>query len=182
MRAGIRPSVRASAKPVGYGRRPEPPRGRSSMVEPQPSKLVMPVRSRSPALTTASQVRGTWPRRPDEPEPGRGPQTGHISLAPGFAGQAAERLRDGLVTVAGGMLVDHCSARAGVTEPGHQLLESRAGSSREGAARVSQIVKVDAGSTGGGACPDPDRAEVRTAQLPALRADEDQAAWPMLGK
>ena len=33
-------------------------RGRSSMVEPQPSKLVMPVRSRSPAPSVPVQVRG----------------------------------------------------------------------------------------------------------------------------
>jgi hypothetical protein len=33
--------------------------GCSSMVEPQPSKLVMPVRSRSPAPTAERQVRGT---------------------------------------------------------------------------------------------------------------------------
>ena len=36
-----------------------PLRGRSSMVEPQPSKLVMPVRSRSPALIVSALVPGT---------------------------------------------------------------------------------------------------------------------------
>jgi hypothetical protein len=33
-------------------------RGRSSMVEPQPSKLVMRVRFPSPALTVTAQVKG----------------------------------------------------------------------------------------------------------------------------
>ena len=41
----------AASDPTGPAQ--PPPRGRSSMVEPQPSKLAMPVRSRSPALIEA---------------------------------------------------------------------------------------------------------------------------------
>ena len=47
----------AAAKPVRYGIAARP-RGRSSMVEPQPSKLVMRVRFPSPALSVPAQVMG----------------------------------------------------------------------------------------------------------------------------
>ncbi len=50
--------------------------------------------------------------------------------------KGAQSLRDGLVAVAGGVLVDHRRARAGVTEPGHQLLES-------GAGRITQRITAD---------------------------------------
>ena len=54
-----------------------------------------------------------------------GPHIGHMSLLPGvgwlavagtcLAGQVAERLGDGAVTVAAGVLLDHGGARVGVT-------------------------------------------------------------------
>ena len=46
-----RPGYLDGMKTVRYGVAAEPPRGRSSMVEPQPSKLVMRVRFPSPAPT-----------------------------------------------------------------------------------------------------------------------------------
>ena len=59
----VRCAVRAGAGTLPVTARQDlqvlpPLRGRSSMVEPQPSKLVMPVRSRSPALMVPVQVRG----------------------------------------------------------------------------------------------------------------------------
>ena len=54
-------------------------------------------------------------------------------------------LRDGLVAVAGRVLVDHGCARAGVAEPDHQFLKGHAGSSGESAAGVSQVLEVNAG-------------------------------------
>jgi hypothetical protein len=40
--------------------------------------------------------------------------------------ELAECLGDGLITVAGSVLVDHGGARTGVAEPGHQFFEGRA--------------------------------------------------------
>src|SRR5450755_4870987 len=130
---------------------------------PKPAKLVMPVRSRSPApifqprsgavsLPPVPSSRGT-----------RGPGVPHTchkdaascALLPSFgvlrwllhggarvAHERAERLGDGLVTIAGGVLVDHRRVDAGVAEPGHQLLERGARRGREGASGVPQIVEM----------------------------------------
>jgi len=55
-------------------------------------------------------------------------------------GQVAERLRDGLITVARNVLVDEGGSRAGVPNAGHQLLQTCAGSGGEGPARMPEIV------------------------------------------
>src|SRR5580692_9290569 len=89
-----------------------------------------------------------------------------------LADQAAERLGDGPVTIPGRVLVDHRRTDAGMAEPGHQLLETRARGRRERAARVPEIMEMQAGQAYGQARLVPDLAEVRPAQAPALRADE----------
>ena len=61
---------------------------------------------------------------------------------PYLADQRSECLRDRPVPVSRGVLVDHRRPNAGVTEPGHQLFEGRAGRGRERAARVPEIVKM----------------------------------------
>ena len=97
--------------------------------------------------------RGTSP----EPEPGRGPHTGHMSriacvlglTLAGLAGQAAECFGDHLITITGGVLVDYGRAGAGVPEPGHQFLEGRArggGERSPGVPEVGLIVEVQAGT------------------------------------
>ena len=55
--------------------------------------------------------------------------------------ESAKRLRDGLVAVSGGVLVDHGGAGAGMAEPGHQLFKGCAGGSGEGAFCVPQEAK-----------------------------------------
>ena len=67
---------------------------------------------------------------------------------PHVAHERPERLRDGLVPVAGGVLVDHRCPDAGVPEAGHQLLERRARGRREGPAGAAQVVEVEAGQAG----------------------------------
>jgi hypothetical protein len=62
--------------------------------------------------------------------------------------QSAQRHRDSLVAVPGGVLVDERRPRAGVPEPGHQLLKTRASSGGKSASRVPEIVKMHAGHTG----------------------------------
>ena len=71
---------------------------------------------------------------------GGGPQTGHILLIGssalpgiGLAGEEAESLRDGLVTVARGVLIDHGRAGAGMTKgapPARQPNRPRPGLAR----------------------------------------------------
>jgi hypothetical protein len=48
-------------------------------------------------------------------------------LSAGVTGELAEPGGDRLVSVSGGVLVDHRGARAGVAEPGHEFLDGRAG-------------------------------------------------------
>jgi len=64
---------------------------------------------------------------------------------PHVAHERPEGLRDGLVVVAGGVLVNQRRADAGVPEPSHQLLECRARCRRERPARVTQVVEVEIG-------------------------------------
>jgi hypothetical protein len=117
----------------------EPPRGRSSMVELQPSKLVMRVRFPSPAPTENPQARGLIPDRfmitPTVFGQARA-TTGYSRAAlrvfarlvrggqPDLLHQAAECLRDCLVAVPGCVLIDQCGSCGRVTEAGHQLLEA----------------------------------------------------------
>ena len=77
-----------------------------------------------------------------------------------LAGQVAERHRDGLVAVPGGVLVYERGPRAGVAEPGHQLFKAGASSGGQGAAGVPKIVEVDARRPGFRAGLDPDTPEV----------------------
>ena len=98
-----------------------------------------------------------------------------------LAGQVAKRHRDGLVAVPRGVLVDECGPRAGVAEPGHQLFKAGASSGGQGAARVPEIVEVNAGRPGFRAGLHPDPPEVGAPEPRALGAHEDQAPLPRLG-
>jgi hypothetical protein len=127
----------------------------------RPSKLVMRVRFPSPAppRKPRSQACVSFPvmrlgdpqsgscyaraTRPDAHAP-RSPGSGWSSGASSASGRTSrlnvpKHLGDGLVPVAGGVLVDHGRADAGVPEPGHQLLRARAGRGRQRAARVAQV-------------------------------------------
>src|SRR5215467_5902750 len=57
--SSYRPYANTLGRTVRYTVAARPPRGRSSMAEPQPSKLVMRVRFPSPAPTQESQVTGS---------------------------------------------------------------------------------------------------------------------------
>jgi hypothetical protein len=98
-----------------------------------------------------------------------------------LAGQVTKRHRDGLIAVPGGVLVNQRSPRAGVAEPGHQFLKTRAGSGGEGAARMPEIVEVHTGCTGFSGL-DPDPPEVGAPEPCTFGADEDQAPLPRLGE
>lgn len=58
------------------------------------------------------------------------------------ANQHAERLRDGPVAVPRDVLVDHCDPHAGMAERAISSLEAGTGRSRECAACISEIVKM----------------------------------------
>jgi hypothetical protein len=105
----------------------KPPRGRSSMAEPQPSKLVMRVRFPSPAPTEYPQVSrlssgrmviiygvGCSPAGHKRATARTSDALASLAGRPGshLVHQPAEGLRDGLITVPGGMLVDHRGPRA----------------------------------------------------------------------
>jgi hypothetical protein len=93
---------------------------------------------------------------------------------PRLLDEGSQSLRDHLVTVAGGVLVDHRRPDAGVAEPRHQLFKRRARRCRKSAARVSQVVKVEIRQAHLFTRLAPDGfVEVRAAQLSALRPDED---------
>ena len=74
--------------------------------------------------------------------------------------QPVEGLRDGLVTVPGGMLVDRRGPRARVPQPGHQFFQTRAGRGSQRAADVPQIVEMQSGIPNLLAGSVPDRPEV----------------------
>ena len=61
-------------------------------------------------------------------------------------GEPAECFGDHLIAVPDGVLVDHGCAGAGVPTAGHQFFDRRAGRGGECAARVSEIVEVQARS------------------------------------
>ena len=96
-----------------------------------------------------------------------------------LADERAQSLRDRLVAVTRGVLVDHRGTDAGVPEARHQLFERGARCGREGAARVPKVVKMKFRHGHHGARFGPDRlVEVRAAQPAALRADKDESPLP----
>ena len=97
-------------------------------------------------------------------------------------GQVAERLSDGLITVARSVLVDEGGARAGVPKAGHQLLQTRAGSGGEGPARMPEIVKVEVSLARFPARSGPYAVEVGSPELRTLGANEDKTLVPWLGE
>src|ERR1022692_3180997 len=129
------PCTGRGVKPVRYVMVAQPPRGRSSMAEPQPSKLVMPVRSRSPAprkkprsaILTRPRCR-SWLSAVSRSGPHMGHRAGTSGILMGLAAlfasllhQRAESVRYRLVPVPAGVLVDQRGPGTGMTEPGHQL-------------------------------------------------------------
>jgi len=92
--------------------------------------------------------------------------------------QPAEDLRDGLVTVSGGVLVDDRGPRARMPEPGHQFLEACSGRGGQRPAHVPQIMEMQSGDASLLTRSVPDRSEVRPPQRRALGADEDEAPLP----
>jgi hypothetical protein len=103
------------------------------------------------------------------------------ALAACLAGQAAEGLGDDLIPVPCRVLVDHGRAGAGVAEPGHQLLERCARGSGESSPGVPEIMEMEARHACRRAGLIPDGPKVGAAQRSALRADEDQTAFPRRG-
>ena len=67
-----------------------------------------------------------------------------------------------------------------MTEPGHQLLQARAGSGGQRAAGMAEIMKMQVRQVHRHAGAVPDRPEVRPPQPAALRPDEDIAPLPRL--
>src|SRR6266702_3376325 len=160
------------------------------MVEPQPSKLAMRVRFPSPAPPRnrrSNSLSYMSAMKRAEHGTSDGPHTGHKSrgsrvsgpvAAVGLclAGEPAECFGDHLITVSGGVLVDHGRADAGVPETGHQFLDRCAGySTGKCPTCVSQVVEVQLRRACCRACGVPDRAEVRSAQGCTLGTNEDQA-------
>src|SRR5260370_40254177 len=85
-----------------------------------------------------------------------GPQGSSVAAFMSRLRELAECLGDGLITFAGGVLVNHGGAPAGVAEPGHQFFDGRASASGKGTARVPQAVGVRADSVASAACLEPD--------------------------
>jgi hypothetical protein len=96
-----------------------------------------------------------------------------------LADERAQSLRNCLVTVTRGVLVDHRCTDTGVPEPSHQLFERGARRGRERATRMPQVMKMKFRHADRGARFDPDRlVEVRAAQLAALRPDKTKPRSP----
>ena len=164
---------------VRYAGAARPPRGRSSMAEPQPSKLVMRVRFPSPA--PPQQPSSEPPRAPKGPPsrhasglacPLRARCTRAASLPPGADEGLAHGRRDGIVPLPGCVLVDHRCPRAGVAHPFHQLAKASARGCCQGVPGMPQIVQVHARQPDLIASLDPQITKVRPAKSATLRADK----------
>jgi hypothetical protein len=175
-----RPGTRRGT--VRYAGAARPPRGRSSMAEPQPSKLVMRVRFPSPA--PPQQPSSEPPRAPKGPPsrhasglacPLRARCTRATSFPPGADEGLAHSRCDGIVSLPGRVLVDHRCPRAGVAHPFHQLAKASARGRRQSVPGMPQIVQVHARQPDLIASLDPQVTEVRPAKSATLRADKDKA-------
>ena len=135
-----------------------PSRGRSSMVEPQPSKLVMPVRSRSPAPLRNPRSRAypfgdrsrpvdasTRPRAINVPLPRwdehAAPPIIRAALSPPLGlDMSVDRARDCLVSAPRLVLVDHRGTLAVVTHASHQVLDASPAGRCKRVPGVTQVV------------------------------------------
>src|SRR6516162_6762038 len=159
------------------------------MAEPQPSKLVMRVRFPSPApsrFSSSGYLSQVGAMERASRRASVGPRMGHRSrgswvpglvsrVGLGLAGEPAERLGDHLIAVPGGMLVDHRGAGAGMPKAGHQFFDRRARRGGERAARMSQVMEVQARRASARAGRVPYGPEVGPAQRRTLGPDENQA-------
>jgi hypothetical protein len=104
---------------IGAGPTPHRTRGRSSMAEPQPSKLVMRVRFPSPALTQNPRLRpGQLVGLPPSGRlvlpacPSRARSALRGALPPGRSEHLSHRRRDRLIPLPRGVLIDQRGPRA----------------------------------------------------------------------
>src|SRR5215469_12235342 len=92
--------------------------------------------------------------------------------------EPAQSLCDCLVTVLGGVLVDHRGAGARMAEARHQLFETGAGCGGHRPADMPEVMEMKAGYASLIACRIPGRTEVRAPQRCAFGTYEHEAPLP----